>query len=283
MPGTNRYQYVDNYDEPVYRANTDADEAYANINTGILNPDLGKNILRQSFMPDADILFRKASPRRMVFEYPTKREILFARQDVYFYNNPAFPLPHGITGVNQFISMDKRTQCAKEEGAYGYPTGVIAPKYGNTLSCDASGALLPWINQKIDLEHLPDGMTKTDYLFPITPANNITGPEMLDGFDANGDYIGQKDEAGNVSETYPIKYIRGSYATFYLPPRSTPKGGYIEFTLPDGVTPSKVYVLADHIAITKTETTGQTTRIYFYRGKLPNEQSLKSVVGLALE
>jgi hypothetical protein len=45
-------------------------------------------------MPDADKLFRHASPRRMVFEYPTKTELFFARQDIYFYNNPAFPLPN---------------------------------------------------------------------------------------------------------------------------------------------------------------------------------------------
>lgn len=57
----------------------------------------------------------------------------------------------------------------------------------------------------------------------------------------------------------------------------------MEFTLPDGINPSKVYVLADHIAINKIETIGQTSRVYFYRGKLPNEQSLKSIVGLALE
>jgi hypothetical protein len=30
---------------------------------------------------------------------------------------------------------------------------------------------------------------------------------MLDGFDADGNYIGQKDEAGNTSEAYPIKYM----------------------------------------------------------------------------
>jgi hypothetical protein len=33
MSGANRYQFVDNYDEPVYRAKTDADEAWANIHT----------------------------------------------------------------------------------------------------------------------------------------------------------------------------------------------------------------------------------------------------------
>jgi hypothetical protein len=106
-------------------------------------------------MPDADRLFRKASPRKMVFEYPAKKELLFARQDVYFYNNPTFPLPNGISGVNQFISMDKRGVCEKEAGKYGYPDGVIAGKYGNALACDASGALLPWINQKIDYDNLP--------------------------------------------------------------------------------------------------------------------------------
>ncbi|MDD4530307.1 MAG: hypothetical protein PHO80_02015, partial [Candidatus Gracilibacteria bacterium] len=275
------YVYVDNYDEPVYREGSDDIDTAGQINSNFANADLGGNILKQSFLPDADRLFMHAKARRMVRQYPTKRELLFARQDIYFYENPAFPLPNGITSKNQFITMDKYSLgCNKINGSYGYPNGVIANKYGNDLVCNK----LNWVNQKVDRDNLPEGIEKIDYLYPVDPKNNISNFSDIEGFDTQGNYVGQLDENTlTKSETYPFKFIRGSYASFDLPARSTPKGGIIDFDLPNGINPSKVYVLADHIAITKIERNGQNVKIYFYRGKMPNEQSLKSVVGIALE
>lgn len=273
---------VDNYDEPVYREKTDIDDAWTNISHGELDPDLWSGIEKQTFLPDADKLLMHAGPRRMAYTHPIKKELLFARQDVYFYNNPAFPLPNGITGWNQFISIDKDTDCDKIPGSYGYPNGIIAGKYPNTLLCNGSGSIKKWVHDKISWDNLPVWMEKTTYLYPISPENGIDSAEMLEWFNGSGMYLGQKDDQGNISESYPIQYIRGSYGTFYLPPRSTPKGGYIEFTLPEGITASKAYILADHIAVTKTEIIGQTVRAYFYRGKLPNEQYLKSIIGIGL-
>ena len=244
---------VDNYDEPVQRDKTDDVDALSQVNTGAVGTELGGNILKQSFMPDADVLFRQASPRKMVFEYPAKTELLFARQDIYFYNNPAFPLPKGISNSGAFITIDRNNNCTKIPGSYGYPDGVVAGKYPNALACNPSAENLSWVNERIDFDNLPAGLEKSEYLYPIAPENNIADPSGLEGFDANGNYVGQKDDAGNTSESYPIRFVRGSYASFYLPPRSTPKGGTLEFDLPQGVNPDGVYVLADHIAISKTE------------------------------
>ena len=140
-------------------------------------------------MPDADILFRHASPRKMVFEYPSKTELLFARQDIYFYNNPAFPLPKGITSYNKFITIDKNNNCTKVPGSYGYPNGVVAGEYPNALLCNPAGENLTWVNGKIDYNNLPAGLEKSEYLFPISPENNITSPDQLEGFDSDGNYL----------------------------------------------------------------------------------------------
>lgn len=136
-----------------------------------------------------------AAPRRMVYQQPTKKELLFARQDVYFYNNPAFPLPKGATGRNQFISIEKNTNCTKVPGSYGYPDGIIAGKYPNILTCNPTAAGLPWVNDRISWDNLPAGMEQSSWLYPIAPENNIAGPSDLAGFDADGNYIGQKDDS----------------------------------------------------------------------------------------
>lgn len=85
------YYYVDNYDEPIYRQWSNESEASLNVNSFFNDADLGSWIIKQSYLPDADILFMHAKPRRMVRQYPAKKELLFARQDIYFYPNPAFP------------------------------------------------------------------------------------------------------------------------------------------------------------------------------------------------
>lgn len=274
------YFYVDNYDEPVFRQWSDDIEAATQINPGLSNADLWRSILRQSFLPDADKLFMHAKPRRMVRNYPTKKELLFARQDIYFYENPAFPLPKWITSRSQFITMDKYAGwCDKIPGTYGYPNWVIAGKYGNELICNK----VPWVNNKLDRDNLPAGIEKTDYLFPVDPKNNITNIGDLEGFDNDWNYIWVLDENSTRSQSYPFKFIKWSFVNFYLPPRSTTKGWIIEFDLPGNINPSAVYVLADHIAVSKIDRNGQNVKIYFYRGRMPNEQTLKSIVGVALE
>lgn len=118
---------VDNYDEPVLRKKTDSSEVLANILSGTLLNSIGEKILKQTYLPDSDKLFTHASPRQMVFETPTKKELLFARQDIYFYNNPAFPLPKGIDNRNQYISIDSSgVGCQKIDGAYDEAHGVVA-------------------------------------------------------------------------------------------------------------------------------------------------------------
>ncbi len=179
---------VDNYDEPILREKTDMTDAAANISSGVL-ADLGGNILKQTFLPDADSLMMHAAPRRMVYQQQAKKELLFARQDVYFYNNPAFPLPKGATGRNQFITIDKNNNCTKVPGTYQYPTGLIASEYPNSLTCNPTAAGLSWVNDKISWDNLPAGMEQSKWLYPITPENNITDASELSGFDTDGNYI----------------------------------------------------------------------------------------------
>lgn len=187
---------------------TDSSEALANIASGTLVNPIGEKILKQTFTPDADKLFAHASPRQMVFETPVKKELLFARQDIFFYNNPAFPLPKGVTSRNQYISIDASgIGCTKIAGAYDMTSGVIAGKYPNALDCKTT-TVNPWSTDKLDFNNLPAGLEKAEYLYPIDAKNNITSASDLEGFDAAGNYIGQKDEAGNTSETYPISYTK---------------------------------------------------------------------------
>lgn len=274
-------KYVDNYDEPVFRQGSNDIEAETEINQSFLWSDLWTgSILKQSYLPDADKLFMHASPRRMVRQYPSKRELLFARQDIYFYENPAFPLPKWITDKSQFISIDKYDLgCDKIEGSYGYPNWVIAWKYWNDLICNK----LSWIKNKIDYDHLPEWMEKADYLFPIDPKNAIYNYSDIAWFNNEWNYIWVEDESWKKSMSYPFKFVNWSYATFYLPERSSTKWWNIEFDLPQWVNPTQIYILADHIAISKIDRKWQNVKIYFLRWKMPNEQTLKSIVWIALE
>ena len=162
------------------RKKTDSSEVLANILSGALLNPIGEKILKQTYLPDSDKLFTHASPRQMVFETPAKKELLFARQDIYFYNNPAFPLPKGIDNRNQYISIDSSNiGCQKIDGVYDQAHGVIAGKYPNALDCGTS-TKSPWTTSKVSWNSLPAGVEQTDYLYPIDPKNNITSASDLE-------------------------------------------------------------------------------------------------------
>jgi len=272
---TDKNVLVDNYDEPVERIKVDETEIAANINPSA-SINIGGKLVRQTFLPDADSLLMHASPRQMVFTKPTaQKELLFARQDVYFYPNAALPLPKGINNAQEVISIEGDSHCTEASGSYIYPNAITPAEHANALLCGGK--------VKVGWDNLPAPITQTSYLYPIDPINQITDASQLVGFDSAGNYIGNTNEVGTHSNAYPIKFLRGSYASFYLPARSTLKGGYIELTFEDGKIPQSVSAFADHIAIDKIEQEGNVARIYFYRGKMPNEQSLRSPVGIGIE
>jgi len=284
---------VDNYDEPVYKQKSDDTEAYNEINKDNFNIwDLGKDIEKQVFLPDASKLLMHAKPRSMPFIYPAKKEVLFAHQDIYFYDNPSFVLPKWITDRKSFISIDKYSDsynlvCDWDKNtlnrawSYKYPTWVIENEYSNYLKCNR------WENKQITWNNLPTWINQTYYLYPIHSKNNIDNPTDLAGFDSEWNFVWYKNNSEDRnSGAYPIKFIKWSFANFYIPKNSSLKWWYFEFNLPSDVSENdieKIYMLADHIAVTDIVRNEKNVKIYFYRWKMPNEQTIKSEFWIWIE
>ena len=284
---------VDNYDEPVYRVKSDDWEAYAEINQTNTNlSDLGQNIEKQIFMPDAAKLLRHAKPRKMPFIYPVKKEVLFAHQDIYFYDNLSYVLPNWITDRQSFISIDKYSNdfwlfCDWDKNTisfnwiYSHPYWIIENEYSNYLKCNR------WESKQISWDNLPPEIEQAYYLHPIHSKNEINSASDLSWFDSNWNFIGYSNNSNSRNLwKYPIKFVKWTYSNFYIPRKSSLKWWYFEFNLPGSVQEAdikKIYMLADHIAVTDIIRKWKNVKIYFYRWNMANEQNLKSEFWIWIE
>jgi hypothetical protein len=270
-------------------------------------------VAKQLFFADAADYYQQATQRQLVYVDTSKeagaasfyggnipielskglvakKNLIFARNDVYFYPNKNYVLPQGISDVNSYLTIDRYQDSAcgdadgiLEEGYYDdtLPDGIKANKYDNALQCKYG-------KTKIDLAQIEDqtgGEIKVShYLFPIADDDNIDNVGDLAHFDiASGTY-----------ENYPeVKFVKAQTVDFLLNQTITPKGGRFVFSMPAGVEfnedpiiNSLITFSADHIAIRHIAYASSTREITvdFIRGKMPDETNGKpDVLRLNLE
>jgi len=276
----------------------------------INNEDL---VSKQMFYADSDNYYEHATQRQLAYLDTTKengaqsyyggnipnemnngnvakKQLIFARNDIYFYDNANYPLPEGVSDPDVFFSIDRfnPATCGNEKGIVneGYfddelPGGIQANEYDNQLECKHN-------KQRINIEdisnHTNSEVRLSHYLFPVADKDNISEASDLAHFDENtGEY-----------EDYPeVKLIKAHTIDFTVEQSSTPKGGRFTFTLPDFVDFSQdpisndlISFSADHIAINEISYDAENKQIfvYFLRGKMPDETHGKpDVLRLNLE
>ncbi len=255
----------------------------------------------QRFFPDAGDTYTNATQRQLVFLDTTKekgardyyegsipeeirngktakKKLVFARNDVYFYDNDNYPLPLGVEDNDIYISVDKMDECGDPEKGIVNPgyfdhekEGGIKPnEYENELRCEHgkkkihANVVEDYTNGKVELSH---------YLFPITDSDNINEVHDLADFNTSS------NEHKDYSE---VEFVKAHTNIFTLNPRTTPLGGKFVFTLPsdvnfnsdDPVGEGLINFSADHVAFREIEYNAETGEVIakFIRGKMPNER-----------
>ncbi|NTU98874.1 hypothetical protein HGA64_02620, partial [Candidatus Falkowbacteria bacterium] len=281
------------------------DYAYTVNNEGI--------VAKQLYYADASDYYEHATQRQLVYLDTTKtdgaqsfyagnipeemqngavakKNLIFARNDIYFYPNKNYPTPEGVTDKNAYLTIDRyeNSACGDSKGILhaGYfndalPNGIQANNYENALQCKHG-------KTKVDLSQITDysgGKVKVShYLFPIADEDQIAQASDLAHFSTStGAY-----------EDYPeVQFIKAHSADFLLDQATTPKGGRFIFQLPEGVNFSKDPIVnglitfsADHVAIRNITYEASTSQITadFIRGKMPDQTNGKpDVLRLNLE
>ncbi len=268
-------------------------------------------VSKQLYFADADNYYEHATQRQLVFVDTTKekgaqsfykdgipqelqngtvakKNLIFARNDIYFYDNKNYPLPEGVSDPNIFFTIDRfeGLSCGDGSGiiSAGYfdhelPGGVQANEYENKLICKLG-------KTPIDVTRIEDytdgNITVSHYLFPI---------DDVDGIDEASD-LAHFDEATGEYEVYPeVKFVKAHTVDFTLNQDTTPNGGRFIFSADfaggaDLVKNDKISLSADHIAVRKIEydSDNQQIIVSFLRGKMPDQTHGKpDVLRLNLE
>ncbi len=266
-------------------------------------------VARQRYFADADNYYEHATQRLLVFLDTTKeagalsyygdtipdemdndgkakKTLIFARNDIYFYDNANYPLPEGLSddpddpayGYDIFFTIDRFIdQSGDGDGIVnpGYfddelENGVKANEYENKLKWKMGKTPVDFA----DIETFTGGMVKTShYLFPIDDVDEIDEASDLAHFDpATGEY-----------EEYPeVKFIKAHTVDFTIEQDTTPRGGRFTFALPAGVDfPADVdpvekdliSLSADHIAVRdiQYDRNARIVTVDFLRGRMPDQ------------
>ena len=293
------------------------------INLGMLNVESTSEIIKQVNYRKAERFYKLASQRLIVFvddtspkgaktlygdNIPTelrdpvwkdraKKEFLFLRNDVYFYDNENYVNPPGINekiifSLDNFIAYEKnKNGCVKSKSEAqskkvyeGYfsnkdddkKTKILDPStYTNELFeiCDLT------IVDPLSEESIKkvfgniNNFRPTHYTIPNVEST-IVQPTQIYGFVQDDDiYHGHLEKYPSVKFIYlhSLNYIIDTKTCFY--------GGLIEINLGDKdiLNSDDITVSPDQIAVYKTEYENHIIKIYFKRGLMSNEQSGKDM------
>ena len=301
------------------------------INRGMITINKTSEVIKQVNYRKSDRFYKLASQRLMVFiddstpegaktlygEYSNipeewkdpvrkdraKKEFLFLRNDIYFYENENYCNPPGVTekivfSIDKLVKYEKnKKDCASKRGdakskiiKQGYfdnfddshKKKILEPNiYSNELFeyCDIQvidptdeDALK---NQFGDLTHL----RPVHYIIPnVEP--DVTSAKQIYNFEATDDLNGHH-------KTYKsIKFIYLNSATITIKSKTCLYGGRIIVDLKGEKLNSvdDVTVSPDQIAVFKTEYENGKVSIYFRRGLMSNEQFGKDLtIGINIE
>ncbi|MCQ2817170.1 MAG: hypothetical protein MJ252_07885, partial [archaeon] len=229
-----------------------------------------------------------------------RKEFVFARNDIYFYENDNYMLPDGMN-YTHILTLDKYKKYSGEcdtqfgfakanisvAGYYNTEQGLKPNEYTNALThyfCIRT--YIDPTNEEELRKYFPgDSVKYVHYLVPIKE-EDVTKPTDLYGFVAD-----PNDSDFGYMKDYPtVKFIYAFSKTIKIPADITRAGGKIEIVLKSSTSLSlnvdSITFSPDQIAFIRTEydPTTKTISAYFKRGLLSNEAYGKdSVIDINIE
>ena len=293
------------------------------INCGLVTINSTSEVIKQINYRNSDRLYKLASQRLMVFvdttspegaktiyngEIPsdlvdpvygdrTKKDFLYTRLDIYFYENNNYVNPPGITEKHIF-SVDKMTPYTSKDNCVdtrGKASSRITPGYFTNSKSDStkrkiilqpniySNELFDYCNLKVidptEKGALEKEFGNTDdfklihYIIPNVE-DDVIRPGQLYNF-------AEIDEHHGYHKTYnSIKFIYLHSLEYVLNGKYCKYGGKININIGSFDITSveeQVTVSPDQIAVYKIEYSNHIISIYFKRGLMSNEQFGKDI------
>ena len=307
--------------ERIENINLDKEVNLKGINIGMITIEKPSEIIRQVNYRISDRFYKLASQRLMVFVddstpegaqtlYKTfdnipdvwkdkfkgdraKREFIFTRSDIYFYDNENYVNPPKITdkvvlSVDKYRPYDpKNTNCVEERGyaigkinEYGYFTNfepdkrntILKPHIYKNEMFEYCGLTVidPLNEQEInnffgDTKHI----RPVHYIIPNVE-KDIERPSQIYNFTEENPHYGYH------SVYKSIKFLYVHTLDFKIKASTCIYGGKItidlgNYNIKDN-DPEKVTIAPDQIAVYQIKLTGKTIEAYFRRGLMSNEQ-----------
>ena len=300
------------------------------INRGMITINKTLEVIKQVNYRKSDRFYKLASQRLMVFIDDTtpegaatlwgkkideewkdpilndraKKEFLFLRNDIYFYENENYCNPPGVTekivfSVDKYAKYEKnKSGCAQKRGdakseviEYGYfdnfdkdhKDTILKPHiYSNELFdyCDIE------VIDPTDASAIEKQFGNLTYLRPVHYIIPNVEPDIKSAKQIYN-FKCESDGFNGYHETYTsIKFIYLHSATITLDAKKYLYGGKIIVNLDKYKVNSAddVTVSPDQIAVFKTEIENNKVSIYFRRGLMSNEQFGKDLtIGINIE
>ena len=231
----------------------------------------------------------------------TKKQVVFARLDLFFYDNENYQLPNG-TNSSFLFTLDHypnkpQKPCVERFGDAQAEVMVKGyfdhTKDGGLKPNEYSNPMLTYCNRVVvdptNLTQIEEAtnhsgtLIPTHYMIPVKDSS-IKRAGQLYGFVEN------EDKVSGYFEEYPsIKLVRTYSLKMRVKPNITRQGGKIEIMLPSNVKvkdKQDITFSPDQIAFYETEydENKHTITGYFKRGLLPNEAYGKdSIIDVNIE
>ena len=228
-----------------------------------------------------------------VFKDRTKKDFLYTRLDIYFYDNPNYCNPPGITdkhviSIDKYIPYQQKSGCSNVRGEKG--SSVVEPGffdnfdenkrktilqanvYSNALFEICNLIVLDPDKEEISKYFDPEHFKLVHYIIPNVE-QNITRPKQIYNFTEIDIHHGHHD-------IYPsIKFIYLHSLTYVLDSKYCKYGGRIIININPYVitSPNDVTVSPDQIAVYDVKYSDHKIYIYFKRGLMSNEQFGKNL------
>ena len=297
-----------------------------NINIGMITINKTTEVIKQVNYRQSDRFYKLASQRLMVFvddstpegtitlhgspeKIPkdwnfggkyAKREFLFTRSDIYFYDNENYVNPPGVSekiifSVDKYIKYESKSNCVKNRGDArsiviepGYFTNqeegkkntILKPHiYSNELFyyCDLT------VIDPTDINDIKAKLGNTDHIRPVhyiipNVEPSVTRPSQIYNFTEDNQYLGHHN-------IYPsIKFLYLHTCDLTIINTTCLYGGRIIIELGKNSIKNAdedVTISPDQIAVYKTEYVSKENDnkiiAYFRRGLMSNEQFGKNL------
>ena len=291
------------------------------INKGLLTINKTAEILKQINYRKSNRFFKLASQRLMVFiddskiegaktlyantpmgnewkingESRAKREFIFTRLDIYFYDNENYVNPPKITekvvfSVDKLYPYESKANCVEKRGEAeskimqkGYFTNFEVGKRDKILEPNVfSNELFDYCNLQVidptDEKKIKDYFGNTDNVRPVhylipNVENDITKPNQIYGFVQDNEYLGHHSVYNSLKFLYVHTYDLTIINTTCI------YGGKIiidlgSYSIQDV---NKVTISPDQIAVYNVVYEKGQIIAYFRRGLMSNEQFGKNL------